>query len=794
MSNTKWAGVERLFHAVMERPFEQRDAYLKEAASSENEYDAVRKLIDVAQRADDFMQTSMGLGAFSPSLDVGQTLGVWTVLETIGSGGMGEIYRVKRQGENFTQIAALKVARTQDSRYLLQFERERRILAQLEHPNIGRFIDGGTGPYGNPYIVMELVDGQPITAYIDALELSPPARLRLFKQLCQAASHAHSRLVLHRDIKPPNIMVTSSGQIKLIDFGTSEAVNADNSVPGPVTRAYASPEQLRGEQVTTATDIYALGAVLHRIMSGERPGIRKNISDGLPTDLQAIIRKCLTENPQDRYGTVDGLQDDIDRFLQNRPVQAQDNSRFYRLRKSISRNRMAFTASALLAVSLVGGLVGTYSQMRKAQKAFQETQAAKLEQEFEARTLAGYSYGLQTLYGTAEGQVEAIDPAKIDASMIRLAETAIARYDGKSLDDAFLLYSMGQVLANRYDFENAARFLEPLRNLPTDTPITQSLSFEARSDLARYWGEMGQTDNAERLIRALLTEREDQGMTFDLGHVQDTLGLASLTGSSEDLDNAINVSLKTLQKWEENNTDTDDLSWLYNQVGTAYFKKDDISKAINAFEKSFQLNRQSGIQSLDDITSATNLAQFQIYLDWDGLSPLEYLTDYLWPALNEFGAPHVYAFIQGLRAEAALLNDDWVLAADSTQDGMPFIADNRSFRDGWYYEMAIMRARALTQLSRTEEARQFLDITLQEFRSESNISGWGFTACKVHVIDGYTYIFQGKTAKGRAIFDEGVKQCRAASSVGWDKEPVLPRWISDLEAEITRVNNQSARP
>ena len=163
--------------------------------------------------------------------------------EVIGSGGMGEVYKVSRRSESFEQIGALKLARTKDSKYLRRFELERRLLAKLEHPNIGRLIDGGQTAQGDPYMVMEYVSGQPLTTYVAEKKISQKDHLNLFSQLCKAVAHAHGRLVLHRDIKPANVLVGDDNQIKLIDFGVAGNINQDGNASdtAPLTRAYAAP-------------------------------------------------------------------------------------------------------------------------------------------------------------------------------------------------------------------------------------------------------------------------------------------------------------------------------------------------------------------------------------------------------------------------------------------------------------------------------------------------------------------------------------------------------------------------
>lgn len=788
MQNSNWEKIETVYHKVMAQADSEREALLRESVTSEAEYQEVLKLIRAARIAGDFMHTSIGLEDASPSLQIGDILGAWTVLDNIGSGGMGEVYFVERKGSSFKQIAALKIARTDDEKYLKHFIQERQILAQLEHPNICRLIDGGTADDGYPYIVMELVEGLPLTEFVSANLCSKTQSLGLIRQVCAALAHAHGRLILHRDLKPSNVMVTDAGQVRLIDFGIAALIDMDHGFQAPITRTYAAPEQLAGGIVTTATDIFSLGCLLHEVVTGQRVNTDRVVDAKIPADLKAIIGKCVQQSPSDRYETVQALDDDIWCYQQGAPVQARDGGVVYKASKTISRYRWAFVATALFIFSLIGGLIGTQSQMSIAKRALAETQKAELEREFEARTLQGYFYGLQALYGGDAAQGDEIDPKKIDRSMIRLAETAKARFDGRSIDDAFLLYSMGNVLASRYDFEKAVHFLEPLESLPTDNAILRSLSFEARSDLGRILVETQQTEKARKLLKDLLNDRERYEMRFDIAHVQDVSGWAHLSGLKADRDKAIQVAMETLQILEADGADSSELAWLYNQIGTQQFANDNIALALDAFYAGFKLEAQSGIHSLDDITGATNLALFQIYFGWEGQEPLSYLNRYLKPALDEFGSPETYAYIQGLRGEAALMEKNWTLAAEALADGLPHIEDDRPFRSGWYYEMIVMQVRALAQLGNQSKAREILDRALEEYGAEPDTSDWGFTHCKLIVIDGYLTAFEGRPELSLDKFSRGVEICKTVGPEPWSEQKVIPRWLNDLSQEMKKVN------
>lgn len=212
-----------------------------------------------------------------PPTRVGRRIGAYDILEEIGHGGMGEVYRARRADGQYEKEVAVKLVRGgyDTATVIERFRHERQILASLDHPNIARLLDGGTTEEGVPYLVMELINGTPIDRYSDEKQLDVTERLRLFVQVCSAVQYAHQRLVIHRDIKPGNILVTNEGSPKLLDFGIAKildpSVNTETTLAAPMTPQYASPEQIRGEPITTATDVYSLGVVLYQLLTGRSP-------------------------------------------------------------------------------------------------------------------------------------------------------------------------------------------------------------------------------------------------------------------------------------------------------------------------------------------------------------------------------------------------------------------------------------------------------------------------------------------------------------------------------------------
>ena len=348
-------------------------------------------------------------------VDAGERIGPWLVRRELGRGGMGVVLLAERADGQFEQRAALKlIKRGMDSDAVVaRFLRERQILARLEHPHIAHLLDGGRATDGRPYFAMEFVDGEPLLRYCAARNAKLEERVALFLDICAAVQFAHGQLVVHRDIKPSNILVTANGSAKLLDFGIAKLL--DDSAAGPtatidaahrpLTPAYAAPEQLRGEPVTTATDVYALGCVLYELLTGRRPlahgdaptaeemlrtqastdpdAPSRAAADNAPVparrlrgDLDTIVLKTLRREPQRRYATVAALADDLQRYLSGQPIAARRESRGYRIGKFVARHRLAVVAGAAAVVAL---LLVTGVSIYEARVARMQTQLAQAQ-------------------------------------------------------------------------------------------------------------------------------------------------------------------------------------------------------------------------------------------------------------------------------------------------------------------------------------------------------------------------------------------------------------------------------
>ncbi len=407
MSRERFQRCEELFHAALPLGEQERDALLRDGCAGDSELRAeVERLLADHGLAGDFISSpallSTGPGQTDPSW-VGRLVGPYKVVREIGRGGMGAVYLAERADGQYEQRVALKVIKRgmDTDQVLARFRAERQILASLDHPNIARLLDGGSTDEGVPFFAMEYIEGEAIDTWAEGHSLSVEQRLQLFLQVCAAVSYAHQRLVVHRDIKPLNILVTEAGVPKLLDFGIAKVLHqgdeATSTVTGMrvLTPEYASPEQIEGLHATTVSDVYALSVVLYELLTGrspyrvrsrtplevveavrttdpERPsavGSTEKLRRRLRGDLDTILLTALRKEPERRYQSVEQFAGDVRRHLDGLPVRARPDTFGYRAGKFVRRHRVPVAAGLLLALALLGGTVATAWQAREARAA-----------------------------------------------------------------------------------------------------------------------------------------------------------------------------------------------------------------------------------------------------------------------------------------------------------------------------------------------------------------------------------------------------------------------------------------
>lgn len=448
---TRWAQLSKALDPLLDLEPDARQAALSQLRASDPALaDELGPLLeaDSQARADQFLTgqaapATDSLSAPGPSLQ-GHRIGPYALQTPLGAGGAGTVWLADRADGQYEGQVAIKLLHLAlvDHAAAQRFAREGAILARLTHPNIARMLDAGVAPGGQPYLVLERVQGERIDRHCNQLRLGVEARLHLFLDVLQAVAHAHSHLVIHRDIKPSNILVTPEGQAKLLDFGIAKLLEEGQAEAGAteitqqggraLTPDWAAPEQLRGEAVTTATDVYALGLLLHLLLTGrhathsatataseamratletapERPSraVTHNAPDELALvggesapqrlarrlqgDLDNIVGRCLRKSPAERYATVPALADDLRRHLAHEPVSARPDTLRYVAGKFVRRHRGAVATSMVILLAVVGGVAGTLTQAHRASqerdKAIEEREMATGISDFFARML-----------------------------------------------------------------------------------------------------------------------------------------------------------------------------------------------------------------------------------------------------------------------------------------------------------------------------------------------------------------------------------------------------------------------
>jgi eukaryotic-like serine/threonine-protein kinase len=423
MNPERWQQVRELLDRALALQDSERNTFLDQACAGDCELRAeVESLLDSHQRAGSVFlkKPAFDIKGSAPANRVGHRVGVYRLIEQVGRGGMGEVYRAERADGQYDKQVAIKFVRAgYDTAAIIErFRNERQVLASLDHPNIARLLDGGTTEDGVPYLVMELIEGTPIDQYCQVHQLVISERLRLFQQVASAVQYAHQHLVIHRDIKPGNILVTSEGVPKLLDFGIAKILDpsaaSQQTAINPMTPEYASPEQIRGEPVTTATDVYSLGVVLYQLLTErspypkdtrtphelaraiceyepERPSsvILKSalhaesaqpaqphslarqessakLRRSLRGDLDTILLRAMHKDRQRRYASVEQFSGDIQRHLEGRPVIARRDSWTYRAGKFAVRHKFGVSATALILLAVAAGVAATIREARVA--------------------------------------------------------------------------------------------------------------------------------------------------------------------------------------------------------------------------------------------------------------------------------------------------------------------------------------------------------------------------------------------------------------------------------------------
>lgn len=528
MQPERWLHIEEIVQSAIDCAPQNRSALLDSACGDNAELRSeVESLLALHEhsgftRSSGFDDAIKVLELQSEKSNEGRLIGTYRVLREIGRGGMGTVYLAARADDAFQKLVAIKIIRRGlDTDDIIQrFRGERQILAMLDHPNIARLLDGGTTDDGLPYFVMEYIEGEPIDQCCDARQLNTTERLKLFQGVCAAVRYAHQNLVIHRDIKPGNVLVTKEGVPRLLDFGIAKLLAPVNAPENrtltslrPLTPEYASPEQVRGESITTASDVYSLGVLLYRLLTGHRPyrqpmsspaeiersileeepekpsvavmkeeareqqnetritpdsvsrareGTPEKLRRRLQGDLDNIVLTALRKEPQRRYESAEQLSEDVQRHLANLPVMARPHTRGYRTAKFIQRHKAWVAMAVITFLSLTGGITASLWETHVARK---QRDLARVEQVKAARINAF----LQEMVGYSAVSTGSPNHNAHDATVADMLDDAAQRVETELADQpevkAEMLGTIGGTYMTQAKYDRAVRFLREAYDL-----------------------------------------------------------------------------------------------------------------------------------------------------------------------------------------------------------------------------------------------------------------------------------------------------------------------------------------
>jgi eukaryotic-like serine/threonine-protein kinase len=572
----------------------------------------------------------------SGELPSGTRLSAWQIQRLIGRGGSGEVYVAARADGAFRQKVALKLLQHASVGEASRFQSEREILARLEHPGIARLLDGGVHHDGRPYMVMEYVEGTSLTEHCEAAHLDLKGRLELFMAVCEVVSYAHRSLVVHRDLKPRNILVTSEGRVKLLDFGVAKLLDAvalagaNDKTFAPLTPDYAAPEQLTGQAITTATDVYALGVLLFELLTARKPfkhtdvpvaqavsailhepapmpsrAARARAGAAVPSrllegDLDAIVSKCLRKEPAHRYESVAALQRDVQRFLNTEPVSAREGARLYVLRRFLKRHRWIVATGAAVFLALAASLAIVSWQAHHV--ALERDIARRAASREEAVRVY-----LTRMFRSSVAN-RGSEPATAKAMLDRSAQRVLSEYG----DDPYLAGKVVETLADLYgaleDIEGQVPLLEGFlaHAGPEADPESRAL---VQQKLANVELQRGNTDRAAELLGLALKFWQSEPRRYAEQRLEGLVVQGRLQRTRHDIDGSIDTYNAALrERIALSGKNHQETAALYNSLAIAYTSASRFDEAVTAYSEALDIHDalESG-EDLDALIMRANM-------------------------------------------------------------------------------------------------------------------------------------------------------------------------------------------
>ncbi len=637
MDNQQWEKIKALFNEALNMPAAEREDWLLQNVADDKEiYHQVLHLLETDGEQNSSITHAVASGlrtliSAQFSIRKGDRLGAYEIIELLGEGGMGAVYEARRVDEEFQQCVAIKLihAASVNSLTLQCFQTERQILANLNHPNIARLLDGGTTEQGLPYLVMEFVEGKPIIEYCQHNRLNIELRLKLFLQVCDAVRYAHENLIVHRDIKPANILVSAEGQVKLLDFGIAKILQGDSPTLAAsdtrsevrlLTPENATPEQVLGQAITTRTDVYALGNLLYQMMTEQKlfdfeqenrlalehlicqqtpqkpsqsispqfsllqkkalsrvNNSTAKLKKSLQGDLDTIILKALQKEPERRYQSVEQLIDDVQRHLKKFPIRARPDSLACRAGRFFQRNRLLASVASLFAVSVVIFIIVVLIQSNALKK---QTARALLEAD-NARQISDFMIGI---FKSSDPNVNAGETLSA-RQLLDNGQQKIDALDDKPLLQSRMLLTIGRVYQKLGDYDRALEFIKRAVKLIDNNPqadiLLRDIMITNRADLEFELGDYSAAEASYRESLALLTmlkqPDEDLIINSQLGLVA---ALTELSQNAEALPIQQQLLKRQIEKHGENSAEAGE-AWTYlGQVLRKLSRHDEAEAAL----------------------------------------------------------------------------------------------------------------------------------------------------------------------------------------------------------------------
>lgn len=663
MQPERWQRVEELFAKCLELPTTLRNRHLAEACVGDPLLRAeVESLLEHAGKPS-FLETPAveqiapdALPGADEERWIGQRVGAFKVDKLIAAGGMGAVFLAHRDDDAFDQLAAVKIVKPgfDTGGLLARFLQERQTLAALDHPNIAKLLDGGTTSDGRPYLIMEYIDGLPLHKWCEQERPSLGQKIELFDSICAAVQHAHRNLVVHRDLKPMNIMVTHEGVPKLLDFGIAKLL--ETSIDGSetlsplqlLTPEYASPEQIRGEVVTTASDVYSLGVILYELLAQAKPyevetrarhEMERIVCEQrvdppsrhqpqLAADLDAITMMCLRKEPERRYEGVGQLAEDLSRFRSQLPVRARPDSLRYRAGKFLRRNRLPVALSSLASVLLIAGIASTLHQSELARR--------------RAVTTARVADVLVDIFLNADPWETGGESLPVRELLRRGADTARRDLAGEPEILGAFLATLGRVHLNLGDQSEARVLLVEADGLLAgrarpDKELLGDTLFHLGVALRRG----GELQEAERVHRQALQYRLDEfgENSLQVASSRNTLALVLQNAERyEEAEVLLDQALRTRRRVLP--AESPEIAVSLSNLGWLALQRDDLDTARKLFEEALVIQESAWEGDHPDLATTLNNLGYLDQIQEDLESALDRHQAALAMRMRVFGEDH----------------------------------------------------------------------------------------------------------------------------------------------------------